>query len=335
MTKKYSQLTLEQRYRIEALKKAGHSQTEISAIIGVNRSTICREFKRNIPRRGFGAKIYDASKAHGKTEKRHKEKHKHSSFSDDLKCSAREMIRVKKYSPEFVCAQWEKDGHEGVSHETIYKWIWSSKHGNRKAEVQDKGLYLHLKHGRRRRKRGNYKDNRGLISHRVSIEKRPKVVDKRKRLGDLEVDLIIGKNHQSGLLVTLDRASMITTMDKINSKNPMHIKELLIKRLTKNKHLKTITFDNDQAFSLHYQIAKKLQVKTFFTRPYTSQDKGSIENRNGTIRRFFPKKTDFNQVDPTEIKRVEKLINDRPIRKHGYRSANEVYLDKSNVALIA
>ena len=159
--------------------------------------------------------------------------------------------------------------------------------------------------------------------------------EKRKRLGDMEVDLIIGKNHKSGLLVTLDRSTLITTIDKIKSKNPKHIKKLLMKRMQDNKHLKTITFDNDQAFSLHHEIAKELNVKTYFTRPYTSQDKGSIENRNGVIRRFYPKKTDFNEVTVDNVKKVEKLINNRPIRKLDYKSANEIYLIKSAVALIA
>ncbi|HEY0056906.1 MAG TPA: IS30 family transposase, partial [Pedobacter sp.] len=247
----------------------------------------------------------------------------------------RQMLTIKKYSPELISAQWVKDGKAGVSHETIYKWIWECKHTNRKENAKDKRLYLHLKHARRRRKRGNYKDNRGLIRWRVSIEKRPKIVDKRKRLGDMEVDLIIGKNHKSGLLVTLDRSTLITTIDKIKSKNPKHIKKLLMKRMQNNKYLKTITFDNDQAFSLHHEIAKELNVKTYFTRPYTSQDKGSIENRNGVIRRFYPKKTDFNEVTVDNVKKVEKLINNRPIRKFDYKSPNEVYLIKSTVALIA
>ena len=167
------------------------------------------------------------------------------------------------------------------------------------------------------------------------MKKDQKLPDKRKRLGDMEVDLIIGKNHKSGLLVTLDRSTLITTIDKINSKNPKHIKKLLMKRMQDNKDLKTITFDNDQAFSLHHEIAKELNVKTYFTRPYTSQDKGSIENRNGVIRRFYPKKTDFNEVTVDNVKKVEKLINNRPIRKFDYKSPNEVYLIKSTVALIA
>lgn len=335
MTKIYSQLTLEQRYQIEALKNAGHNQTDVAKIVGVHKSTISREYKRNISKRGSGAKVYNAEKAQKKTQIRHLEKEKFISFSLDLKLDCVKMMTEDKLSPELITAIWQRTKNKGVSHETIYKWIWSNKLGNRKEDKKYKRLYLHLKHGRRRRKRGNYKDSRGLIPNRVSIEKRPKIVDKRKRLGDIEVDLIIGKNHKSGVLVTLDRATLVITIDKIKSKDSKHIKKLLLKRLKNKTHIKTITFDNDKAFSLHEQLAKEMAVKTYFTRPYTSQDKGSIENRNGVIRRFFPKKTDFNKVSHKEVKNVETKINNRPVRKFGYKTPNEVYLIKSGVALIA
>jgi len=335
MTKKYFQLTLGQRYQIGALKKAGHNQSSIARIISCNRSTICNEFKRNMPYGGKSIKPYVARKAQDKTDLRHKQKFKLVSFLHEMKQDAVEMMTVRKYSPELISAQWVKDGKKGVSHETIYKWLWECKFGDKKMNADYKWLHLQLKHSHRRSKRGNYKKNRGLLLNRVSIEHRPKIIDKRKRLGDLEADLIIGKNHLSGLLVTIDRVTLITTIDKIQSKNPYHIKRLLMKRLSKNKHLKTITFDNDFAFGLHDEIANELGIKTFFTRPYTSQDKGSIENRNGTIRRFYPKKTDFNNVTAKDVKRVEALINNRPIRKYNYKTANEVYLLKSRVALIA
>ncbi len=135
--------------------------------------------------------------------------------------------------------------------------------------------------------------------------------------------------------MTLDRATLLTTIDKIKSKKPKHIKELILKRMKNNKHLKTMTFDNDQAFGLHQEIANELNIKTYFTRPYTSQDKGSIENRNGVIRRFYPKKTDFNKITNKDVKKVEAMINNRPIRKFNYKSANEVHLLKTDVALIA
>lgn len=96
-----------------------------------------------------------------------------------------------------------------------------------------------------------------------------------------------------------------------------------------------MTFDNDQAFRLHPKIAKELNVQTFFTRSYTSQDKGSIENRNGIIKTFYPKKTDFKQVTAKEVKKVETIIYNRPVRKFNYKTPNKVHLIKQRVVHIA
>ena len=326
MTKKFNQLTLEQRYKIEALLEAGKTQTYIANIIGVNKSTICRELQRNVPKRGVGAKQYSASRSEQKTRIRHKEKPKRLLFTDALKSQVVEWLNKKKYSPELVIAKWKRDGIKGVSHECIYSFIWHCKHTNKLENKKYKQLYKQLKNAKRRRKRGNYKDSRGLIPNRVSIEKRPKIVEKRKRFGDMEVDLIMSKNHKSALLVTIDRATLKTTIDKLNGKNASEVTKKIIKRMMHMPPLKTMTFDNDLAFSQHEQIAKALNIKTYFTRPYTSQDKGTIENRNGIIRMFFPKKTDFNEVTHNEVKRVEREINDRPVRKFNYLTANEVFL---------
>ncbi len=335
MTKKYNQLTLEQRYKIEALKSAATTQTQIAAIIGVHRSTISREFKRNICISGINAYKYVAAKADEKTRERHKVKSKHIRFTDELKLQTKQWMAVKRYSPEFVAAQWVKDQIKGVSYETIYKFVWECKHSQKRKNKEFKNLYKLLRHRKRRRKRGNYKDSRGLIPNRVSIDQRPKIVEHRKRFGDLEVDLIMGKAHKSALLVTVDRATLKTTIDKLVGKNPKVIASKIIERFSELP-IKTITFDNDPAFGLHEVVANKLNADTYFTKPYTSQDKGTIENRNGVIRRFFPKKTDFNSVTVQEIKRVEDEINNRPIRKFKYLSANEVFsrLKGSTVALI-
>jgi IS30 family transposase len=333
MTKKYNQLTLEQRYKIEALIAAGNTQTAIADLLSVHKSTISRELNRNTPQRGRGAKIYIAAKANDKTQERHKSKCKFQLFKSHLKEQMLGWMTQKRYSPELVSAQWAKDGIAGVSHETIYKFIWSCKHSNRQENLAYKGLYKMLKHGRRKRKRGNYRDSRGLIPNRISIEDRPKIVEKRKRLGDFEGDLIMGKGHKSALLVTVDRACLKATINKLNGKEAKAIANIMPSRLNKMPQVKTITLDNDQAFSLHEIIAKKTNAKVFFTRPYTSQDKGTIENRNGIIRMFFPKKTDFNLVTNAEIKRVEKEINNRPVRKFGYLTPNEVFLKlKGSVA---
>ena len=144
------------------------------------------------------------------------------------------------------------------------------------------------------------------------------------------------KNHKSALLITVDRATLITTIDKLAGKSSEAVTQKIIERMKVFSGIKTMTFDNDQAFSQHEKIAKDLNIKTYFTRPYTSQDKGTIENRNGVIRLFFPKKTDFRLIDENEIRRVEFEINNRPVRKFGYLSANEVLLRKKvSVELIS
>lgn len=335
MKKIYHQLTREQRYKLESYLEAGKNQSQISLLLGFHRSTISREIARNVAKRGVGAKIYNADNAQKKTDIRHHLKQKQTKFSLPLKEQMLEWMNVKKYSPELVSKQWKIDGIEGVSHECIYDFIWSCKHSQKRINKRFKDSYKLLKNRKRRRKRGNYKESRGLIPNRVSIEKRPAIVEKKQRFGDIEVDLIMGKRHKSALLVTIDRATLLTTINKLNGKNSDVITQIIIDRLKIFPTIKTMTFDNDQAFSQHEKIAKALKIKTYFTRPYTSQDKGTIENRNGVIRLFFPKKTDFNLIDEIEVKRVENEINNRPIRKFGYLSANQVFLRKKvRVALI-
>jgi transposase, IS30 family len=325
--KKYSQLTLEQRYKIEALYNEGYSFSYIADRVGVHKSTINREMKRNVPKRGIGAKIYLAEKANNKSANRHSSKPKAVKFTYELKLKCKALLEIK-WSPELIAAHWKQNNIQGVSHETIYKLIWECKHGNKKDNEPFKYLFKQLRNSKRRRKRDNYKETRSLIPNRTTIDKRPKVVDRRKRLGDFEVDLIMGKNHNSALLVTVERSSLKVTIDKLDGKKSAQITKTIIKRLKNHPSPKTLTFDNGLAFIGHEIIAKNLKVKTYFTRPYTSQDKGTIENRNGLIRVFFPKKTDFNLISKKAIKEVEKNINNRPVRKFKYLTPNQVYLKK-------
>lgn len=332
----YKQLSQEQRYAIGQLLRSGMSQQEIADIVRVNKSTISRELRRNTPQRGTGALVYDPVKAQEKAIRRHYEKAKHVRFDLSMKEQCYQWLTVNKLSPELMSALGRMEYPEFVSPETIYRWVWDMKRSNRREDRPFKRLYMELKHGRRRRKRGNYRDNRGIIPGRVSIERRPKVVEGRKRLGDLEIDLMLGKNHQPGLIVIVDRASLKTALCKISSKASKLVSKKIIRKMAPLKDLlKTITYDNDQAFTHHTQINTALGTKSFFTHPYTSQEKGSVENRIGVLRRFFPKKTDFSSVTSDHVRKVEKMINDRPVRKFKYRTPNAVFLLKQRVALMS
>lgn len=331
----YRQLGQEQRYVIDRLLKQGKSQSEIANMLGYHKSTISRELRRNTPKRGRGAKEYNPQRAQQKADRRHKEKNKHITFTDEMRRQIVKQLAVEKLSPELITQVGRKGNPDFVSHETIYRWIWNMKHSHKREDQPYQLLYRDLKHGRRRRKRGNYHDNRGCMPDRVSIEKRPLIVEKRKRLGDVEVDLMLGKNHQPGVLVITDRASLKTSLVKISTKASKPIAKWLIRKMKPCKHwLRTMTYDNDRAFALHTTVNKELKIKSFFTHPYTSQEKGTVENRIGVLRRFFPKKTDFTLVTAKRINQVEKLINERPVRKFKYKTPNAVFLQKLRVALI-
>lgn len=211
--------------------------------------------------------------------------------------------------------------------------IWDRVNGNKAADKPYKRIYQYLKHGKRRRKRGNIKDTRGIIPDRVPIEKRPKIVQKRIRPGDIEVDFMMGKNQKGALLVMTDRATLHTCLQKLQNRRSDLVSKAIIDNLNKMEYpLHTITFDNDKGFANHMEVADALHVKTYFTRPYTSQDKGTVENRIGQVRRFFPKRIDIRCITDCQIKNVEQLLNERPVRKFNYKTPNQVLFEK--IALI-
>jgi IS30 family transposase len=144
---------------------------------------------------------------------------------------------------------------------------------------------------------------------------------------------MMGKNHKGALLVMTDRATLHTSLHMLRNRHSAVVSKAIINKLNRvNYPTHTITFDNDKGFADHMMVAKSLNADTYFTRPYTSQDKGTVENRIGQLRRFFPKKTDLSMVTSDQVKRVERLLNNRPVRKFNYKTPNQVLLEK--IALI-
>ena len=328
--KKYKQLNPYQRYQIQALLETGANKNLIAKTLDVHISTIYREIKRNTAKRGRTAGDYIAQNAQRRTDERHKYKRKQVLLTEAMKERIASMLRYEKWSPELISKRLALEGEDCVSYETIYKWVWDMKKSKKKVDAKYSELYKNLRHGKRRQKRGNVKDNRGVIKGRIGIDQRPQVVELRQRVGDIEVDLMMGKDHKSALLVMTDRATLVTMLEKLRGKEASEVYEKMEQRLTKfsSSWIKTLTFDNGKEFALHQEIGELLNAKTYFTRPYTSQDKGTVENRIGVIRRFFPKGTDLRKVTNIRIKEVEKLLNYRPIRKFNYRNPIETLQNK-------
>jgi IS30 family transposase len=310
-----SHITEDQRYVIERMRKDGHNMRTIANAIGKNVSTVSRELSRNCDRRS-GA--YRAGLAQRKSKARKDAKPHSVVFTDEMKQYVRGLL-IQKYSPEQIMGKAEQEGVACVSHETIYRWIWARKKARRGT------LHTHLRNmGRRYRKRGSAKDSRGIIRGRVDISQRPGEVGDRKRAGDMEIDLVLGKK---GALVTMnDRAAGTVHIRKVSSKKADEVAKAAIDALAPLAPiLRTMTADNGKEFAGHTLIAKELGLDFYFATPYHSWERGSNENLNGLIRQYIPKGTDINALPDEYITFVENELNNRPRKRFGYLSPNQVF----------
>ena len=312
---KYTHLTQCERYHFSALLKSGKSIRAISKQLGRDKSTLYREVNRNKGLRG-----YRPHQAHEKALYRLKNSHRYIKITQKV-IGKIERFLVRDWSPEQICGYLRERGLF-VSHESIYHHILKDK-------KVGGYLYRFLRCQRKRKKRyGTSRfDKRGQIQNRVSIDKRPKIVDKKSRIGDLEGDLMIGGNHKGALVTLVDRCSKKTRIVKIESKRSEAVFHAISKVL-KSEIVHTITLDNGKEFSCHEKISKYTGCKVYFAHPYSSYERGLNENTNGLIRQYFPKKTDFRKITQKDVKRVEVLLNNRPRKSLGFLSPNEFHRQK-------
>jgi IS30 family transposase len=315
--KHYTQLTKVQRYQIFALKKEGFSQQAIASNIGVHRSTICRELQRNTGLRG-----YRPRQAQIKALRRHSEKPKHKRLRAVQIAYIRKKIQ-NEWSPEQISAMMPLAGVASVSHETIYRYLQDDR-------AQGGMLYTYLRHKSRKYKRryGSI-DKRGQIRNRVSIDERPEIVSQRRRIGDFEIDTVIGKNHKQALVTIVDRYSKLTLIKKVPYKRADLVRSATIELLSPISHwVHTITADNGKEFAEHEKISKSIEADFFFAHPYASWERGTNENTNGLIRQYFPKKTRFEEITDEQIRIVQEKLNRRPRKSLGFKTPYEVFFGK-------
>lgn len=322
-----SHLTVEQRYEIQTLDKLGTSQKDIALYLGRDKSVISRELRRNCDLRSG---VYRAELAQRKYEQRQAQKPRHLRFIEPVQAYVEEQLAMD-YSPEQITGRAKVDQVDCVSHERIYQFIWEDK---------KKGgeLHQHLRtQGRRYRKRGSSKDSRGMLVGRVGIEHRPPEVELKERLGDLEVDLVIGAGYQGALVTINDRASGLVKIRKVESKEAAVVQQAIVEALEEWKPwLHTITSDNGKEFAYHQLVSSELMIDYYFATPYHSWERGANENLNGLIRQYFPKKMSFTQLTQQEVAQVENKLNMRPRKRFGFQSPFEQYqkLTKTPVAFV-
>jgi IS30 family transposase len=335
--KTFSQFTLDDRIRIEIKYREGLSFRDIAERLGNGRvaSSICREV-RGRPRKGIGK--YQAQISHEQAlEKRYGKK------PDRLKNEIiRSYVREKMsigWSPEQISLRlpFEHPDQE-ISPEAIYQYVYAQVHrgGNGKVRkgLEDLRPYLPRRHARRQKKgfRQARKAERPVLP---SIEDRPMVVDKRVRIGDWEDDTMVSRQSSERLKTINERVSGVVFIGKMKDGTVMESNRVVNERLgaIPKQVRKTLTRDRGKENLGYAELEKDLNISCYFARAYCSQDRGSNENTNGLIRRFFPKKTDFSKISDEEIKRVEYLLNTRPRKRHGGKTPLEVLFERASVAI--
>jgi IS30 family transposase len=316
----YTQLTREQRYQIYALKKEGHNQTQIAANVACHKSTISRELRRN-----RGQKGYRPDQANEFAYDRQCEAYRSRIAWDTWKMVER-LLRLD-WSPEQIAGSLKRAKQATVSYECIYLYIYAEKR-------RGGTLYESLRSRKKQRKRYSGYLRRGQIPNRTSIDKRPKIVADKTRFGDWEVDTIVGAHHQGGILSAVERKSKLVRLRKLSTKTAAEMKHNcieLLRPLAAKVH--TITVDNGKEFCDHELIAEALQARIYFAHPYASWERGLVENTNGLIRQYFPKKFDFAKFTAQQLQQVEDKLNNRPRKSLGYRTPNQVFFKRRSVAL--
>jgi IS30 family transposase len=301
---------------------------EIAKTLQRARSTIWREIKRNsgvIERRLNNSPKKKKQYLPDKAQKKYEERRKRSKTVYPLKNGFIYQFTLKHlklgWSPQIISGVLKAEYDEHISHECIYQYLYG-------AHAKDKGLklmeYLPRRH-KRRRKQGGRKSRRTLIPNRVDISLRPEVVEKRERFGDFEGDTVFGVGDGAALATMNERLSRYVIIKKLSRKTAEEMKQAVIKSLSEVQGLKTITFDNGSENAKHEEMAKTLRIDIYFARPYHSWERGANERINGLIRRYYPKKTNFNDISEVDIQQVQDLINHRPMKCLNWKTPAEVY----------
>lgn len=321
----HTHITLSERERIGLLRARGKKATAIARILGRDPTTIRRELKRSRP--GFFG--YSPLAAHEDAEKKKRIPRREKKLHREYLWRIVQTKLSLRWSPEQI-ARWLKRKYPGdtrmhVSHESIYTYLYVLPRGALRKELI---AYLRQgSRGRQRRKRDT--DERGRIPNMVSIRERPKAVEKRTVPGHWESDLVVGTKHASAIGTLVERTTRATILVPLKAKDATSVRKAFartVKRLPKEMRL-SLTHDRGTEMHEHELFTKETEVRVYFADPHSPWQRGTNENTNGLVRDFFPKGTDFTKVSVRELKRVQRLLNERPRKVLDWRTPKEVFAE--------
>jgi IS30 family transposase len=330
--KKHKHILEKDRYVIEQMLKAKQPKAVITKVIGCTGKTLEREIKRGTWQRLNSTtyeyeSVYSWDVAQRKHEKKAENKGRYAKINDapELRKFLENQIKQHKYSPEAALIKAKEKGLKvEISVKTLYNNIDSGEIGISRKDLLRKGGWKQDK-SKPRKAANNLRGE--------SIDNRPESANNRSEYGHWEMDLIVSRKGGKGALLTLtERKYRKEIIIRLPDKTQRAVKRALDRLESRygtrfKKEFKTITVDNGSEFldfeSLEQSCKRnEKRLKMYFAHPYSSFERGSNENANGIIRRFFPKGTDFGKISTAKIQAVEDWMNDYPRRILGGISAN-------------
>jgi IS30 family transposase len=270
-----------------------------------------------------------ANRAQIRADERKKESHQRNRLPNPMVRLYVEYHLVNDgWTPEEIAGRLPVDvSGLKTNYESIYLWIYH--------ERRDLIRYLVRGHKQRHKRAKEKKSRTGKIPGRVDLSERPGHVDIRNRGGHWEVDTVVSRQSAACTAVLVERKSRFYLVLKMGDKTAKSMHRALVKALSRlpKKLRRTLTYDNGLENALHELTNRVLGTASYFCKPYHSWEKGSIENRNGILRRYFPKKHNWSLTSQKQIDRVIKKINSTPMKCLDYRTPAEVFSELGGVAL--
>jgi IS30 family transposase len=321
----YTHISFIERERIGLLAAKGWNPSRIARALRRHPTNIRREFRRSRPFSLGYSPI--AAEIHAR-QKRKLPRTPRKLANPRLFRIVRQKLSVR-WSPEQIAQHLKRaypcDTRMQVSHESIYTYIYILPRG-----VLRKELIAYLRQGRRgRQRRKRDTDERGKIPNMVSIHERPKEVEQRIVPGHWESDLIIGKGHQSAIGTLVERTTRTTILVPLSAKDAPTVRRAfarIVKRLPKEL-MRSLTHDRGSEMYEHELFTRDTKVQVYFADPQSPWQRGTNENTNGLVRDFFPKGTDFSVLPARQIKRVQRLLNERPREVLDWRTPAEAFAE--------
>jgi IS30 family transposase len=309
--KSYAHLNKEERKVFAVMFQRGESLRAIGRALGRSHASFSRELKRNLTRRTYHPLHAELLSRIRMWECHHRPRLKSPALRSQVEARLRQ-----KWSPEIIAGKLAKEyGRPMLSHEAIYQWVYTeARHLIRCLP------YHHAYRGVRRLDR-----SKCLILGRVSVLERSQPANSRVEPGHWESDLVIGKGS-SALKVTVERKSRYTRIVKVKNKSAQASHQALLRVFSSipESLRKSITYDNGLENALHRDINERFSMESFFCFPGHCWEKPTVENTNGLIRWFLPKRTNFDIITENQILEIENWLNSRPRKCLDFSTPNEV-----------